>query len=189
MKIVLLVGHKRVGKDTCANELIKRGWVQFSFAQFLKKALQPLFGWTDETFNDENKEKIDETWSITPRKMCQELGTEFLRDYCSKFLDLSIVIKDKPVNVTFHIKRLHQEISKLDSNANIIISDGRFQDEIDYVKMMGGTVIKIERENIHNEFSNHKSETGIDNLINIDYVLLNNGTKDELIDKFNQLFN
>lgn len=186
MKIILLVGNKRVGKDTCANELVKNNYIQFSFAKFLKKSLQPLFDWTNETFNDDNKERIDNYWNITPRKMCQELGTEFLRDYCSSFLDLNIIhpITKEIKKVSFHIKRLHKEILKYyNTNTNIIISDGRFQDEIDYVKWLNGKIIKIVRNTNLNEFSNHKSETGIDNLINIDYILLNNGTKEELINK------
>lgn len=186
MKIILLVGNKRVGKDTCANELIKNNYIQFSFAEFLKKSLQPLFDWTNETFDDDNKERKDNYWNITPRKMCQELGTDFLRDYCSSFLDLNIIhpITKEIKKFSFHIKRLHKEILKYyNTNTNIIISDGRFQDEIDYVKWLNGKIIKIIRNTKLNEFSNHKSETGIDNLINIDYVLLNNGTKEELINK------
>lgn len=99
-------------------------------------------------------------WDVIPRKMCQELGTEFLRDYCSSFLDLNIIHpKTKEIKkVNFYVKRLHKEILKLyNTDTNIVISDGRFQDEIDYVKWLCRIVIKIVRNTELNEFSNHKS--------------------------------
>jgi hypothetical protein len=68
-------------------------------------------------------------------------------------------------------------------NCNIVITDGRFPDEIKYVKWMGGTVIKIERPSLkNNEYSNHTSENQIDKLL-YDYLIVNDGTKEDMWNK------
>jgi hypothetical protein len=131
MSIVRLIGNKRVGKDTCADYLVTKGYIKLSFAYFLKESLKILFDWTDENFNDDNKEKIDPYWEVSPRYMCQNLGT-FLRN------DIYVSC--------FHIKRLDKIVKTL-KGSNIVFSDIRYQDELDYVKSLGGIIIKITRGN------------------------------------------
>ena len=167
--IIGLVGNKRVGKDTCADYLCyTHNFKKYSFATYLKESLKILFDWDDNSFNDDNKEKIDEYWSCTPRYMCQELGS-FLRN----------------ININFHIKRLDKDIQKhlLNRKENIIFSDIRYQNELDYVKSLGGIIIKIDRNTILNNYSNHESETSIQYLNNIDHYIDNNSTKQELYNK------
>ena len=173
--IIGLVGNKRVGKDTCADYLCHtHNFKKYSFATYLKQSLKILFDWTDESFNDDNKEKVDEYWSnnnsiISPRFMCQELGT-FLRN----------------IDINFHIKRLDKDIQKhllnntLYERKNIIFSDIRYQNELDYVKSIGGIIIKINRDTLLNEYSNHESETSINVLTNINHIINNNFTQEEL---------
>ena len=72
---------------------------------------------------------------------------------------------------------MKEVINILNSNSktNIIFSDIRFQDELDYVKKIGGKVLKVKRDGIEkNQFSNHISEIQVDNLINVDYNIENN---------------
>jgi hypothetical protein len=175
MSIIGLVGNKRVGKDTCADYLVSQGYIKLSFAHFLKESLKVLFDWDDESFNDDNKEKNDVYWGVSPRYMCQSLGT-FLRNN---------IITDK----SFHIKRLDKVVKSL-YGLNIVFSDIRYQDELDYVKSLGGIIIKITRNSVQlNEYSNHQSETGIDKLINYDYHIKNNSTKEELFNELIKLLN
>lgn len=69
-----------------------------------------------------------------------------------------------------------------------IISDLRFQNEVDWVKKLGGTVIKIKADiryntRLYNEtngnqtlienIKNHPSEKGIDEITNYDYLINN----------------
>lgn len=177
MPVIGLVGNKRVGKDTCADYLVSKGYTKLSFAHFLKESLKILFDWTDEHFNDDNKEKIDPYWNVSPRYMCQNLGT-YLRDNMKEFIE----------GKSFHIKRLHKVVQELHTD-KIVFSDIRYQDELNYVFSLNyGTIIKITRNNVQlNEYSNHQSETGIDSLMYIDYHIENNSTKEELFKKIDEI--
>lgn len=173
--IIGLVGNKRVGKDTCADYLVSKGYIKLSFAYFLKESLKVLFDWTDEHFNDDNKEKIDSYWNVSPRYMCQNLGT-YLRN--------NIIC-----NESFHIKRLHKVVQEL-NGLNIVFSDIRYQDELNYVKSLDGIIIKIIRNDVQlNEYSNHQSETGINSLMYIEHHIENNSNKEELFKKIEEIIN
>lgn len=178
MHIIGLVGNKRVGKDTVADYLVSKGYIKLSFAYFLKESLKVLFDWTDEHFNDDNKEKIDLYWMVSPRYMCQNLGT-YLRSNINSFI----------AGKSFHIKRLHKVVEQL-KGLNIVFSDIRYQDELDYVKSLSGTIIKITRNDVQlNEYSNHQSETSINLLLGINHYIENNSTKEELFNKINEILN
>jgi len=189
MSIIGLSGYKGSGKDTVADYLVENhGYIKVAFADFLKNALKELFNWNDDNFNQNNKEKIDPYWGVTPRKMCQEMGTEFLRIYCKSFISLDFNLPNgDPYKSTFHIKRINQEVIKLlNAKANIIFSDVRFQDELDYIKKIGGSIIRISRDSVKdNEFSQHVSETNIKELNNVDYDISNHETIPLLFKKIN----
>ncbi len=73
----------------------------------------------------------------------------------------------------------------------IVITDVRFLNEIEYIKKMGGTIIRINAEDrnntkllqesmgdmsVYNKLKTHISETGLDNYTDFDYVIDNNIT-------------
>ncbi len=191
MTIIGLCGLKGSGKDTVADMLVQNdNYIKVAFADFIKNALKELFDWDDTSFEQSKKEEIDPYWGVTPRKMCQELGTEFLRVHCKNMICTKFLL---PNNIeyegSFHIKRLNKEICKYiehDKNINIIFSDIRFQDELDYVKSLGGIIVKINRISSNkNQFSEHVSEKNIDSLQNVDYKIDNDGTILELLKKVN----
>lgn len=191
MSIIGLTGCKGSGKDTIADYLVnEQGFIKIAFADFIRNALKELFDWDDENFSQEKKEIQDSYWGVTPRKMCQEIGTEFLRIHCKDFISQDFKLpNDEDYKATFHIKRINKEIIKLlnvNSNVKIVFSDIRFQDELDYIKKIGGKVLKVVRNNSNkNEYSNHISEKNIDGLNNIDYEVSNNESKLLLIKKIN----
>lgn len=177
MKIIGLTAKKGSGKDTFADYLVKNhGYVKLSFAQYIKESAKVLFQWTDEHFEQDKKEIKDEYWNISPREFLQQFGTYFLRNFlhilnCEElkiYNDTKIVLSGKK-KFTFHIKRLNLHITELykinSVNNKIVISDIRFEDEYEYVKKLGGTIIKIERPNIKdNIYSQHESESFFDKL-------------------------
>ena len=188
MQIIGLCGNKKCGKDTFANYLVDtEGYIKMAFADYIREALKILFDWDEDTFSQDQKEKDDDYWGTSPRKMMQELGTEFLRQHCKNMISQDFVLPNgKSYQSTFHIKRLNKDILnfyKMNNDVKIIISDIRFQDEVDYVKQLGGTVIKVNRDIQKNEFSNHASENQIDNLKSIDIVLDNNQNLNHYIKK------
>ncbi len=189
MPIIGICGYKGSGKDTLADFLVKdENYIKIAFADFIRNALMKLFDWDESNFTPEKKEVKDPYWGVTPRKMCQEIGTEFLRFHCKDFISTEFKLPNGEIyNGTFHIKRINQEIIKLlevNPNENIIFSDIRFQDELDYIKKLGGFIVKVSRNNIsNNEFSNHISEKNILELKNVDFEIKNNDTIVEFFKK------
>ena len=193
MSIIGLCGNKGSGKDTIADFLIEKyNFKKIAFADFIKSALKQLFDWNDDTFTQENKEKKDDYWDITPREMCQQLGTEFLRIHCKDIISTKFNLPNGEIyHSTYHIKRINQEVIKILSqnpNTKFVFSDIRFQDELDYIKKLNGIIIKINRpDNKQNKFNNHLSEQCIDILNNIDIEIENNLTIQDLNNKVNSI--
>lgn len=82
-RIIGLAALARSGKDTVASMLLERDEVAaFALADPLKAGCQALFGLTsDETWNDRIKEEVIPFWSLSPRQMFQQVGTEWMRDH------------------------------------------------------------------------------------------------------------
>ena len=141
-KLIALTGLKGSGKDTTADYIIKNyyNWEKDSFAGTLKDAVSAIFGWdrkmlAGETVGDRNeREQVDEYWSkklgydVTPRNMLQRFGTDILR--CN-------------LHKAIWVDSLERKI--VNSSKNIIITDCRFKNELDMIREIGGTVIRIER--------------------------------------------
>lgn len=188
MSLILLVGKKSSGKDTVADYMVNNGWIKVSFAGFLKQSLQILFGLKNEQLWGDKKEIIDDRWGVSPRWLMQTLGTDILREHLRKDLSTKITIKKKEYNFSYHIKRLHQEVQKLlQQNKKIVVADTRFQDEIEWGRLLGGKIIKIIRKDLKlNQYSNHKSEA-IESLENIDLILHNDSSLKSLYENVNNI--
>lgn len=182
MKIIGLTAFKGSGKDTFADFLVSHNkYIKISFAQFMKDASKILFNWTDDHFEHKNKEIIDKYWGISPRQFLQNLGTEFLRSL-TQLNSTNLQIYDGSFitgNFTFHIKRINLYINQLykQKTKYIVITDIRFQDEFDFIKQIGGIIVKINRNVLSNKYSNHLSEKFIDNFKE-DYIIDNNSSKE-----------
>ena len=105
---------------------------------------------------------------LTPRLMLQLMGTECGRE---------ILHPDIWVNAT---------LGAYHPNDKWIITDVRFPNEIDRIEKLGGIVIRVVRdiETITNE---HFSETALDHH-DFEYVIQNNGTKQELLEKVEKIY-
>lgn len=170
--IIGITGHKQNGKDTIAKYLInKHEFIQFSFAEPLKEISKILFGFTDEQVNGDKKEIIDDFWHLTPRSVLQFMGTEMFRN------QISSLIPD--IGHDFWIKILEKKILSLSPNyRNIVISDVRFPNEVEFIKKYNGIMINVFRNNLIS-IDNHPSEQLIDTL-KVDYYIPNNGSINEL---------
>lgn len=73
------------------------------------------------------------------------------------------------------------------SDVNVVVSDLRFQNEVDEIYKYKGIVIKIERPNTNND--DHESEILIDKIDTYDYLIQNDSSLDEYTLKINQLIN
>jgi rhodanese-related sulfurtransferase len=207
--IVGFVGFISAGKDTAADFLVNsHGFRRDSFANTLKDAVANVFGW-DRTLLEgrtaearEWREQVDLWWAqrlnmptLTPRWVLQYWGTEVCR---------------KGFHDDIWIASVENKMRK--TGDNIVISDVRFPNEIQSIHNAGGIVVRIKRgddpewydaaesmnkgpegnatwslsKNKLEQLKIHASETawvGGD----IDHVVLNNTTIDELYSQIENL--
>lgn len=183
MVLIGLMGKKGSGKTTGAQYLInKYHFVEESFANPLKKACQELFLLShSQVFGtQEEKETPDPRWfRCSPRKILQYVGTDLLRDNLDKIMPG--IGKDI---FTHRFKLWYEEELIKNPLLCVVISDVRFQNEVDFIQSLGGTIIKINRET-GIESDSHPSEMEMNRITNFDYLIDNNATLDEFYQKLN----
>jgi phosphomevalonate kinase len=173
MLIIGISGKKRSGKDTVfefAKKHITEGTVlKFAFADGVKEECSKAAGVTVEHM---------ESHKDIFRKLYQFWGTEFRRgfygnDYWvtylrNKILSNAIIQKDESDN--------------LGKGVIVFITDVRFKNEADWIKSVGGFVIRIDRKD--NKFyknpDNHQSEIELDEYDKFDWTIVNNHTLEVL---------
>jgi hypothetical protein len=183
--LIGVVGLIGSGKDTVSKRLEeKHGFRRDSFAKSLKDAVSAMFNWDREMLEGNGddsrqwREQPDEFWSkkfgktVTPRWVLQHFGTEVMRQHMHDAIWIDSCL------------------SRYDGEPTVI-SDTRFQNELKTIKEHGGEIILVKRGELPTreqmqERGAHKSEwdwMGWD----FDYVIDNDGTKQELFDKVDDL--
>jgi len=105
---------------------------------------------------------------LTPRLILQILGTEGGRD---------VIHPNIWVNAT---------LGDLRETDHVIVTDVRFPNEVEGIKRKGGKVIKIIRPSVVST-STHASETSLNNYTDWDYVIVNDGTLEDLEKKVKEM--
>lgn len=198
MKIIGLCGEKGSGKDS-VYEILSKNYKskRFAFADPLKESLKSLFHWDNDNFSSKNKELVDNYWGVSPRQMCQILGTDIIRNTLSNKFDKNVLIDGNNFEYSFWIKRINKEYelyidSLIDNDVYIIFTDVRFIDELKYIKSLGGKIYKINRPNIKiNDYSFHESEKVINKKEfndEVNGIILNDGSLKDLTNKVINLF-
>ena len=188
--IISLMGKKQSGKDTSADYLVSRhGFMKKSFADPLKKACKEMFLFTDDQLYGpvESKEKPDSRWfGCSPRSALQFVGTELFRNHLDK------IMPGLGQNIfVHHFKLWFEEERNKNPNLRVVISDNRFINEAEFVKSLGGQIVKLYRpglESMHNA-DGHQSETELDSYANYDLQINNNSTKEGLYDCLDTFIN
>lgn len=140
--IVGITGRIGSGKDTIAEYLIANyGYQRMSYASTLKDAVASIFHWDREMLEGstkesrEQREKVDEWWAkrldiphLTPRWVLQYFGTDVCR---------------KAFHDDIWIASLENKLAKMGDN--VVISDCRFPNELNSLKRLGATTIRVER--------------------------------------------
>lgn len=176
--LVGLLGKKRSGKDTTADYIVnKYGFNKRAFADPLKNAVKELFMLSNTQLYGDEKDCVDERWELKPREIFQLFGTEIVRNTFPKYFPIR--------GDSFWVKNMELYYNDK-KDTNIVISDVRFQDEIDFIEKNGGVVIKLVRYS-DNDVDGHESEN-IDVLKYKSNILINNdGTIDELYNKIDKI--
>ncbi len=144
MRIIAIQGFIGSGKDTLANILLEKyeNSVKLSFASTLKDIISIVFGWNRELLEGETqesrhwREEIDEWWSqklniphLTPRWILQNWGTDVLRGHFHPDIWLA--------SLENKIRFMNKDV--------IIITDCRFENEINCLRKLGAKFIRIKR--------------------------------------------
>jgi len=166
--ILVLCGNIGCGKSTACEYLVQSlGFQEMSFAEPLKKLAVSLgFNEKDVYGTQEEKAQINPYWGISGRQFMQRFGTDITRKN-------SHLLGEGISNVW--IKAVECKIAK--AKNNLVISDGRFEDEIEAVRKYGGIVIKLTRKTPYE--CTHESEQNFDK-IKADYEYNNVGSKEDL---------
>jgi hypothetical protein len=178
-RIIGICGRRRCGKDTLANYLMsEHGYTNRKIADDLKKIVKILFGFTDSQLETDEKDMVDASWGITPRKSMQFIGTEVMQ---FKIQDILPTIGRK-----FWIDAFIKKYVNLEDR--IVISDLRFLHEYEELKKHNVFVIRIERPMHQGEPDEHASEKEYME-IPANMVLHNTGSVDELFALFREGIN
>ncbi len=148
-KIIGITGIAGSGKDTFANTIKESepNTDVFAFAGPLKEACKILFNFShNQLHHPIVKEEIDERWERSPRQILQWLGTDILRTH---------------INEDFFVLNMKQRIDSSKADY-ILISDVRFDNEAEFIRSLGGKIIKIIGEGSETtKHSGHITEKGI----------------------------
>ncbi len=135
-EIIGIIGAIGSGKDTIADYLIaEHGFKKLSFARRVKDAAAAVFGWDRDLLEGATKEsrewreQVDPFWGLSPRLALQKIGTEMFRQH----------IRDD-----IWIKGVEKDLAA-EPFTRFVITDCRFQNEIDAIRRAGGRLIYVER--------------------------------------------
>lgn len=134
--IIGIMGAVGSGKDTCGDYFVRaHGFRKVSFAKRVKDVAHAAFGWDRELLEGATaesrawRERVDPAWGFSPRHALQKIGTEMFRMH----LDADI-----------WVKAVRNEIMA-NPEQNFVITDVRFENEVDTIKALGGRIVYVER--------------------------------------------
>jgi dephospho-CoA kinase len=158
--IIGISGKYQSGKDTIAEYLITHyKFKRIAFADKLKDIAQDLFFWNGEK-------------DAYGRKLLQDIGMK-MRE-----------VKDD-VWVNYVLMTVNDKKFK---HQNFVITDVRFLNEAQLVKLAGGELWRINRDIIRDKsLSQHKSETDLDAYTDFNCVIENDKTINDLYEKVDKL--
>jgi len=177
--IIGLSGKKGSGKSTVAEYLRKRyDFEELAFATALKRACIEIFGLSEHQVfgTQEDKEKIDPFWKVSPRQILQTVG--------STVRNLESVM---PQFKSIWIRRVESDMNKIIAttlNPQIVVSDVRYPDEAELIRSVDGIIINIDRLQADLCSDPHESEI---QYIEADYIIYNDADKDYLFGEIDKI--
>lgn len=190
MAFILISGKARHGKDTLGSILkdeLNKGkdkYVTVAVANILKEKLKIDFGLTNAQLHGDLKEVPDVRYPKTIEQF--QSGAQYWtpREFMQYYGDFFRSIKP-----TYWVDNLI-DYCRLNNIRNAIITDVRFPNEINqFKKEFNGIHVRIQRDIDSNIITNsqHCSEVALDNYGDVDYIIKNNGTIDDLINEAKKL--
>ena len=209
MNLIGISGKAQSGKDTVGSLFTAYGFEKKSFAYKVKQIASLLTGYPIEAFESEDIKSsyLDYEWNyseerrMTVRELLQKIGTDCMRDNLHNNVWINALFADyRP--------------PKLDEYypSKWVITDVRFPNEADAILEKGGILIRVQRNKFRcsncgelvvgryncskcgsdqlmdEPYSNHISETALDNYKKWNYIINNNVDIDSLIKKVNNIY-
>ena len=201
INLIGISGRMGSGKNTVAsiiNQITNNKFEEKAFAFKLKQIASILTGievskfedqefkktllgeeWTTHTFYEDGSPRMYQNMSV--RLLLQKLGTEAMRDNLHQDVWANALFSDYKPYCT----------PKDAFNKDLpywLITDLRFPNEFEAIKNRGGICIRVIRgvEKTPNPNLHHISETSLDNYA-FNYIIYNNGTIEELIEKVRKM--
>jgi len=186
MKVIGLTGLPRSGKDTVGVYLAD--WHKFkrmSFAGPLKEAAAKLLNrplcqmdGVNEDGSPFDREAVLPEWGFTTRHFLQWLGTEGMRRFDQEFW-----VKHLEIRLGEHSRGIAVPGGFKYPNS-VVVTDVRFQNEVDMIRKYGGVIIEVRRPGTAK--SGHASDQGVQ-LGSQDVVIENDGTLPQFYEKLHNL--
>lgn len=165
-------GRAGAGKTTCADHLVRCGFVKDAYAKTMKQAVSVMFDIPIDILNGDIhvKNKIDPYWCISYREMLQKFGTEACRNTFGQNVWVKAFWKKYP-EVPWR---------------GLVIEDVRFQNEAVAIIERGGIIIQVQNDIADSVPVDHKSEDALPEHL-VDFKIQNNGSKNDLYNKINDI--
>lgn len=182
--MVGLAGAAGAGKDSVASALTDIGFVQYALASPIKRALNAIFGWTMDNWENREWKEKDGALGFSPRRAAQTLGTEWGRSINER---LWLELAGYTLNFydDAHERAAQAQAENPDSvvemmphYVGMVVSDVRFENEAQWVREQGGEIWHIRRDDAPSVAA-HSSEAGVVQQ-DADIVIYNSGTLDGL---------
>jgi hypothetical protein len=179
MQLIALAGPARVGKDTIGEHLHKRfNYARYAFAGPLKEMVHVGLGLSPRDYQStEQKESVIPWLGVSYRHITQTLGTEWMRDRVNS--QGWVIIAERNI----------QQMADA-GTPGCVITDMRFDNEAEWVRKVGGTVVHVKGKRaqigMSEEAKKHASEKGV-TFGPEDRVIVNDGTFEELHEQVERL--
>lgn len=184
MGVIGVTGFMRSGKDTVAKFIAEKyNFSIYHFAAPIKEAAKVIFNWTDDHVYGDLKDVVDPNYGIAPRLALQLIGTEFAQYLLpNKSIDFQMT-----VGKNLWANRFKNMYLSGKAYENWIIPDLRFPHEVDMIRELKGTIIKVDRKSVRPSGVVHESESFINSLEH-DYLIENDGSLDDLYKNVMSIF-
>ncbi len=157
--LIGLTGKAGSGKDTAGHYFSRNhGFELYAFAWPIKSGLEAMFDLPPQVWRRDHKEVPIPWLGKSPRQLMQSLGTEWGR----KLVDPHIWVRTME-----HRWSIVQTME----TPRMCVTDVRFDDEAEAIKLRGGHILRIVRPGVL-PVSAHESEAGIDDRY-VDWTILN----------------
>lgn len=168
--IIGLTGAAFSGKDTVGIYLARsHNFSMFAFADPIREGLKAMLDLTASDFKPENKERTIDWIGRSPRQLMQSLGTEWGRELVGATI------------WTDHMARRIDSATR--AGEDVVITDVRFNTEVDLIKRLGGEIWRVSRPNAETTSHwTHRSETEAAAIAH-DRQLINDGTVEQLYEQ------